>query len=138
MACFLVPMAEAVVTTAVTQILKKKEAASAASMASSMDSSVEAVKEVRFSRKLKWLSNLLWGGSALLAFEHLWHGEIVPFYPFLTAASSPADAMEMLHEMATVGSTMAIVVTAVWVGMVVVSSVLERNSAKEVKQKEGV
>ncbi len=142
MACFIVPMAEAVVTTAVTHILKKKEAASEASlnssMASSMDSSVETVKEVRFSRKLKWLSNLLWGGSALLAFEHLWHGEIVPFYPFLTAASSPADAMEMLHEMATVGSTMAIVVTAVWVGMVVVSSVLERNSAKEVKQKEGV
>lgn len=142
MACFIVPMAEAVVTTAVTHILKKKEAASEASvnssMASSMDSSVGAVKEVRFSRKLKWLSNLLWGGSALLAFEHLWHGEIVPFYPFLTAASSPADAMEMLHEMATVGSTMAIVVTAVWVGMVVVSSVLERNSAKEVKQKEGV
>lgn len=142
MACFIVPMAEAVVTTAVTHILKKKEAASEASvnssMASSMASSVEAVKEVRFSRKLKWLSNLLWGGSALLAFEHLWHGEIVPFYPFLTAASSPADAMEMLHEMATVGSTMAIVVTAVWVGMVVVSSVLERNSAKEVKQKEGV
>lgn len=141
MACFIVPMAEAVVTTAVTHILKKKEAASEASvyssMASSMDSSVEAVKEVRFSRKLKWLSNLLWGGSALLAFEHLWHGEIVPFYPFLTAASSPADAMEMLHEMATVGSTMAIVVTAVWVGMVVVSSVLERNSAKEIKQKEG-
>ncbi len=142
MACFIVPMAEAVVTTAVTHILKKKEAASEASvyssMDSSMDSSVEAVKEVRFSRKLKWLSNLLWGGSALLAFEHLWHGEIVPFYPFLTAASSPADAMEMLHEMATVGSTMAIVVTAVWVGMVVVSSVLERNAAKEVKQKEGV
>lgn len=142
MACFIVPMAEAVVTTAVTHILKKKEAASEASVNSSMDSfmdsSVEAVKEVRFSRKLKWLSNLLWGGSALLAFEHLWHGEIVPFYPFLTAASSPADAMEMLHEMATVGSTMAIVVTAVWVGMVVVSSVLERNSAKEVKQKEGV
>lgn len=142
MACFIVPMAEAVVTTAVTHILKKKEAVSevsvSSSMASSMDSSVEAVKEVRFSRKLKWLSNLLWGGSALLAFEHLWHGEIVPFYPFLTAASSPADAMEMLHEMATVGSTMAIVVTAVWVGMVVVSSVLERNSAKEVKQKEGV
>lgn len=142
MACFIVPMAEAVVTTAVTHILKKKEAASEtsvySSMDSSMDSSVEAVKEVRFSRKLKWLSNLLWGGSALLAFEHLWHGEIVPFYPFLTAASSPADAMEMLHEMATVGSTMAIVVTAVWVGMVVVSSVLERNAAKEVKQKEGV
>lgn len=138
MACFIVPMAEAVVTTAVTHILKKKEAASEASVYSSMDSSVEAVKEVRFSRKLKWLSNLLWGGSALLAFEHLWHGEIVPFYPFLTAASSPADAMEMLHEMATVGSTMAIVVTAVWVGMVVVSSVPERNAAKEVKQKEGV
>ena len=31
MACFIVPMAEAVVTTAVTHILKKKEAASEAS-----------------------------------------------------------------------------------------------------------
>ena len=89
----------------------------------------EVSEKKPFSHKLKWLSNLLWGGSALLAFEHLWHGEIVPWYPFLTAASDPADAMEMLHEMATVGSSMAVVVTLAWVGMVVISNVLERRAA---------
>ena len=57
---------------------------------------------------------MLWGGSGLLAFEHLWHGEITPFFPFLTAANDPADTAEMLHEMATSGSAMAILVTAVW------------------------
>ena len=50
----------------------------------------------------------------LLAFEHLWHGEITPYPPFLTAMSSPAATREMLSEMATVGTAMACVVTAAW------------------------
>ena len=57
---------------------------------------------------------MLWGGAILLAFEHLWHGEIVPWFPFLTAMADPADAMEMFHEMATVGVTMAVLITVVW------------------------
>ena len=82
MACFLAPMAEAIVTTAVTRAMRKKE--SDAGQAHDTQSAV-----LPFSRKLKWLSNLLWGGSALLAFEHLWHGEISPVFPFLTAMKSP-------------------------------------------------
>ena len=35
--------------------------------------------KVTFSRKLKWLNTMLWGGAALLAFEHVWHGEVVPY-----------------------------------------------------------
>lgn len=125
MACFIVPMAEAVVTTVVAHNLKKHERKEEVDKVE-----VTEVSEKKpFSHKIKWLSNLLWGGSALLAFEHLWHGEIVPWYPFLTAASDPADAMEMLHEMATVGSSMAVVVTLAWVGMVVISNVLERRAA---------
>ena len=67
-----------------------------------------------WSRKLFLLSGLLWGGILLLAFEHLWHGEVTLFAPFLTAMSNPEDKAVMLHEMATVGVTMSAVVTAVW------------------------
>ena len=81
-----------------------------------------------FSRKLRWLSNLLWGGSLLLAFEHVWHGEVVPWVPFLTAAGNPADTAVMLHEMSTVGVTMAVLVTAVWVGLVLVSAAMEKKA----------
>ena len=79
---------------------------------------------------------MLWGGSALLAFEHVWHGEVVPWFPFLTAAADPADALEMLHEMATVGVTMTLLVTAVWLGMLGVSAAFERraNKARSVKE----
>lgn len=62
-----------------------------------------------------------------MAFEHLWHGEIVPFFPFLTAASDPSEMQEVLHEMATSGVGMAVLVTAVWGAMVLVSSHLEKK-----------
>jgi hypothetical protein len=85
--------------------------------------------KIPFSRKLKWLTNMLWGGSFLLAFEHVWHGEVTPWFPFLTAAGNPADAAEMLHEMATSGVLMAVLITVVWVGMVLVSNALEKRAA---------
>jgi hypothetical protein len=103
MACFLVPGAEAVVTTIVTKIIEKKE------KKQDLDNTKETL-----SVKLNRLNYLLWGGSGLLAFEHLWHGEIQPFFPFLTAAGNPEDTAEMLHEMSTVGVSMAVLVTAVW------------------------
>ena len=106
MACFIVPATEAVVTTIVQKAVKKTEVGS---------DSKSSNNNIRFSEKLKWLNGMLWGGSGLLAFEHLWHGEITPFFPFLTAANDPADTAEMLHEMAVSGSAMAILVTAVWV-----------------------
>ena len=131
MACFLVPTAEAIVTTVITKAAEKNEK-------DYTDVSVEASVEVpekhekmSFVRKLKWLSNMLWGGAVLLCFEHLWHGEVVPFPPFLTAASDPADTAVMLHEMSTVGVCMAILITAVWVGMVIVSSVIENREDKK-------
>ena len=127
MACFLAPMAEAIVTTAVTRAMRKKE--SDAGQAHDTHSAV-----LPFSRKLKWLSNLLWGGSALLAFEHLWHGEISPVFPFLTAMKSPADTAAMLQELGTVGVAMAALITAVWLGMVAVSHRLEQwNNATAVE-----
>ncbi|CDE77852.1 putative uncharacterized protein [Ruminococcus sp. CAG:353] len=110
MACFIVPAAEAIVTTAVQKIVKRKED----------NSGTE--KTSRFSEKLSVLNGLLWGGSGLLAFEHVWHGEIIPSFPFLTAASDPAQTAEMLHEMAVSGTAMALLVTAVWAVYVLISA----------------
>ena len=130
MACFLIPVAEAVVTTVVTKVVEKREVAPE-TMKVHLDGNVEeTVEKISFSKKLKWLNNMLWGGSALLAFEHVWHGEVVPWFPFLTAAGDPADAAEMLHEMSTVGVTMAVLVTAAWAGMVAVSSLVAKRAEK--------
>ncbi len=129
MACFLIPTAEAIVTTVVRKVSEKKEK-QPEETESLLDGIPEKASRIPFSRKLKWLSNLLWGGSALLAFEHVWHGEVVPWFPFLTAAANPEDAAEMLHEMATVGVSMAILVTLVWLVMLGVSAVIEKRALK--------
>ncbi|MDI9498200.1 MAG: hypothetical protein QM270_06930 [Bacillota bacterium] len=130
MACFLVPVAEAVVTTVIAKAAKSRETESAGSKPGSGKGRFETENKVPFSRKLKWLSNMLWGGSALLAFEHVWHGEVVPWFPFLTAASDPAETAEMLAEMATVGVSMAVLVTAVWGVMLLVTNAMEKKALK--------
>ena len=109
MACFLVPAAEAVVAKVVEKGVEKGEAPKSESN--------ESTAKIPLSTKLKWLTYMLVGGSVLLAFEHVWHGEVVPWFPFLTAMDNPADAAEMFHEMATVGVTMAILVTLIWLIM---------------------
>lgn len=134
MACFVVPVAEAVIATATKKVIERKEKSVAKETSVSTIETKNANK-IPFSRKLGWLTKLLWGGSFLLAFEHLWHGEIVPYFPFLTAMSNPEDMAEMLHEMATVGVTMALLVTAVWCVMLVVSSVIEKKAEKAAREK---
>ena len=128
MACFLVSAAEAVVVTVAASRFEKKEKARETAPAACEGLSAETTAKIPFSRKLKWLRNLLRGGVALLAFEHVWHGEVVPWFPFLTAASDPADAAEMLHEMGTVGVAMALLVTVVWLGMLGVAALAEKRA----------
>ena len=118
MACFLVPAGEAIVTTVVQKVVENKEKKDGGEKAS--------VTGLKWSRRLSWLNKMLWGGSLLLALEHVWHGEIVPWPPFLTAMENPADVAPMLHEMATFGSAMAITVTAVWGIMVLVAELKSR------------
>lgn len=110
MACFAVPAAEAVVTT----IVKKKVKG-------------EKAQNNPFLRRIGWLNNMLWGGSALLAFEHVWHGELTPWFPFLTNAAVPADAAGMMFEMATSGVAMALTVTAVWAGTVMLAGSVSKR-----------
>ena len=134
MACFLVPGTEAIVTTIVTAVVKKKENNNLKKASAEGTSAAEKIG-TKFSTKLGWLNKMLWGGSALLAFEHVWHGEVIPTFPFLTAVKE-GEVGGMLAEMGTAGVTMAVLVTAAWVGMVIVSNVIEKRQAENTDSKE--
>lgn len=134
MACFLVPAAEAVIVTAVEKAREKQEIRDA----DRVQEHEAAAAGIPFSRKLKWLIHMLWGGIVLLAFEHIWHGEVVPWFPFLTAMSNPADASEMFHEMATVGVMMAVLVTLVWIGMCIAADVIVKRPVNAAGQSDAV
>ena len=127
MACFTVPAAEAIITTIAGKIIKSKEKHQ--TIDASKKTTDVVTPKIPFSTKIGWLNKMLWGGSALLAFEHVWHGEVVPFFPFLTAVEN-GEASEMLHEMATAGVSMALIVTAVWGIMVGVVSLWEKHEQK--------
>lgn len=113
MACFLVSTVAAVGVTVAEKIVAKNENKKA-------EVGEKEIKEYKFgcetkwSTRLKYLATTLWTGSFLLAGEHILHGEVVPFPPFLTAAANPTDAAEMLHEMGTVGVAMLGVLVAAW------------------------
>ena len=112
MACFTAPLAQALVVTAARSACKDKAAKS----------------RNPFVRRIGWLQKMLFGGSFLLAIEHVWHGEITWRYPFPTAVKD-GDTAGMLHEIATVGVAMAALITVVWVGMVLVAEARMRRAA---------
>ncbi len=104
MACFTVPLATAVAVTATKLSLP------------------ESTKKNPFAARLPWLEKMMFGGSLVLALEHVYHGEVIFKPPFLTAmAEGPEAVSAMLHEMATRGVAMAVLVTAAWAAMVAMS-----------------
>ena len=112
MACFTVPLATAAVAEAVKAALPA------------------AARKNPFVAKLGWLGRMMFGGSFLLAIEHVYHGEIIFTPPFLTAVKEgPEATSDMLHEMATRGVAMAVLLGVVWVAMVGISTWLERSKA---------
>lgn len=115
MACFLVTAVEAVVVTAAAYGVKKSEKKTeSVKLEKKAEAAQKEEKGMSWGSKLMLLAQLLWGGAFLLAFEHVWHGEVVPWFPFLTAMNDPGDTAEMLHEMSTIGVTMAVIVTVAW------------------------
>lgn len=135
MACFLVSTAEAIVVTAAAKAVKNSEM-KAESLKLEKKAAVETRQEkvLPWSKKLMILAQLLWGGAFLLCFEHIWHGEVVPWFPFLTAMNDPGDTAEMLHEMSTIGVTMAIIVTVTWALMMFVADkIMQRPDAEPEK-----
>ena len=115
MACFTVPLAEGIILSVAKKIAFKRNA----------DSVIKA--------KLGHLENMLYGGSFLLAIEHIYHGEVVLYPPFLTAMNNPEDIPEMLHEMATNGVAMAVLVTLAWIAMVCISITISKKSIEAEK-----
>ena len=110
MACFTVPLTAAVAATAAKSVLP------------------ETAHRNPFVAKIGWLGKMMFGGSFLLAIEHVYHGEIIFTPPFLTAVKD-GNTADMLHEMATRGVAMTVLLLAVWAVMVAVSTWMERSPA---------
>jgi len=108
MACFLIPSALAVVTTAFRRKISTRY-------------------------HIGWLNTMLWGGTLALAFEHVSHEEIVAYPPFLSGLTSTGDAATMLSEMATVGTAMVVVCVAAWAAMVIVYNRCAQVTAETTK-----
>ena len=132
MACFLVSTAEAIVVTAAAKIMKNREMSEESQkLEKKAEIETKQEKKLPWSKKLSILASLLWGGAFLLCYEHIWHGEVVPWFPFLTAMSDPGDTAEMLHEMSTIGVTMAVIVTVTWAIMMIVADKIMARPDKE-------
>ena len=92
MACFIVPAGAAIVTTV-------------------------ARKKVPEKYHINWLNSMLWGGVVMLAVEHISHGEVVLYPPFLTAGLP-----EVLPEMLRVGVPMTLSIFLIWGIMVAIAA----------------
>ena len=98
MACFAVPTAAAIVTTAIGKKVPEKY-------------------------HLDWLNSMLWGGVVMLAVEHIAHGEVVLYPPFLTAGLP-----EVLPEMIKIGVPMTLCIFLIWGVMVAVAATLDKKA----------
>ena len=99
MSCFIVPLAQAMVTSTYRKINEK-----------SIENSHSALK-----RHIPALEKMLWGGSVMLVVDHIINGELTWRFPFFTALEEAGGGAVMLREMLTVGVPMSLVITAVWV-----------------------
>lgn len=89
--------------------------------------------DVKWSKKLGYLELALFAGSFVLAIEHILHGEVIPYPPFLSKAT-PDQVGEMLHEMGTIGVAMAAILIVAWaVGVFVVDYFKFKKRAAKAK-----
>ena len=93
MACFVVPLVQAIATSALRKWGRK-------------DGFV--------GRNLASLELMLWGGSVMLIVDHVISGELTWRFPFFTALGQTGGASVMLREMLLVGVPMSVVITLVW------------------------
>jgi len=98
MCCFLVPLTQAIATSAYRKTNEKN-----------IENAASPLK-----RHLPALEKMLWGGSLMLIVDHIISGELSWRFPFFTALDQVGGAYVMLREMLTVGVPMSLVLTAVW------------------------
>lgn len=111
MACFITPFIIALITIVIWRTSKK--------MAEKL--------------KLGILNSLLWGGVMLLTIEHVWHGEVVPWPPFLTSMISPSQIPVMLNEMIFTGGLMSLAIFTTWGLILTIPKILTRIYKQEVE-----
>ena len=85
------------------------------------------------SKKLGTLELALWGGSFILAGEHVIHGEVTYKFPWLTKVAD-GETIEMLQEMGTVGVGMLFIIVAGWAIGLLVRKLLLKRKAKLAKE----
>ena len=93
MACFVVPLVQAIATSALRKFGRK---------------------EGFVARNIRSLELMLWGGSVMLIVDHIINGELTWRFPFFTALENAGGGAVMLREMLTVGVPMSLAITAVW------------------------
>ena len=98
MSCFIVPLTQAVVTSAIRKSNEKNNRSDLSA----------------FTRHLPTLEKMLWGGSAMLIVDHIINGELTWRFPFFTALENAGGGAVMLREMLTVGVPMSLAITAIW------------------------
>ena len=94
MACFLVPLVQAIATSACRKAIDKNSF---------------------LGRHIASLELMLWGGSVMLIVDHIINGELTWRFPFITALGETGGWGIVLREMLTVGVPMSVILTVVWV-----------------------
>ena len=128
MACFLVTTAAAIGVGAAKYVVRHHE-----------KKDLDFSKKDHFidSKKLGYLELTLWGGSFLLAGEHVLHGEVTYKWPFLTAVTEgPEEALGMLKEMGTVGVAMLAILVVAWFGGILLARYLKKRKQKQISQEQ--
>ena len=133
MACFVVSAVAAIGVGAAKYVVKHHEKKNELTVKEPKE--YKFGSEVKWSKKLAYLELMLWSGSFVLAGEHVLHGEVSPYPPFLTAAGEGPEAVsEMLTEMGTVGVAMLAALVATWAIGVLVVDFLKYRKHKMTKK----
>ena len=124
MACFTVTAATAIGVAVARHIVKHNE--------KKENIVVDPIDPMKTSKKLGILELGLFGGSFILAGEHVLHGEVTFTFPFLTAIKEGSDAVKtMLFEMGTVGVAMTVAIVATWgIALLIRRFVLKKRREK--------
>ena len=120
MACFLVTTAAAVGVGVARHIVKHSE---------KKNPELASKDRLVTSKELGALELTMFGGSFLLAGEHVLHDEVIFTFPFLTAVRD-GDTLEMLQEMGTIGVGMLAILVAAWFGGVLLARYLKKRKSK--------
>lgn len=118
MACFSAAIVELVAVSLIKKRVEKAE--------NKENKSLSEAK-IPLSTKLSWLVTMLWGGVFLLAIEHIYHGEIIASFPFLTAVAN-GNVSEMLIEIATIGTGICVFIPLVWLCLCFVAEKIAQKS----------